>query len=79
MGTRQEDGEFSCNTQERMGADKDKKQIGALHRLNLEELLEAALLGLLVRVENWKPEEVNVFIAQIRTALRDKSVHAMQE
>ncbi|XPS70308.1 hypothetical protein M3J09_002536 [Ascochyta lentis] len=56
-----------------------KKQIGALYRLNLEELLEAALLGLLVRVENWKPEEVNVFIAQIRTALKDKSVHVMQE
>ncbi|KAF9699404.1 hypothetical protein EKO04_002129 [Ascochyta lentis] len=59
--------------------DKKLKQIGALYRLNLEELLEAALLGLLVRVENWKPEEVNVFIAQIRTALKDKSVHVMQE
>lgn len=62
-----------------MGADKGKKQIGAVYRLNLEELLEAALLGLLVRVENWKPEEVNVFIAQIRAALKEKSVHVMQE
>jgi hypothetical protein len=47
--------------------------------VNLEELLEAALLGLLVRVENWKPEEVSVFIAQIKAALKDKSVHLMQE
>ncbi|KAJ4319420.1 hypothetical protein N0V94_003924 [Neodidymelliopsis sp. IMI 364377] len=56
-----------------------KKQIGGLYRVNLEELLEAALLGLLVRVENWKPEEVSVFIAQIRAALKDRSVHVMQE
>lgn len=47
--------------------------------MNLEALLEAALLGLLVRVENWKPEEVMVFIAQIREALNDKSVHLLEE
>lgn len=47
--------------------------------MNLEELLEAALLGLLVRVESWKPEEVEVFIAQIKNALKDRSAHVMQE
>lgn len=47
--------------------------------MNLEELLEAALLGLLVRVEGWKPEEVNVFIAQIKAALKDRSAHLMEE
>lgn len=56
-----------------------QKQVGGIFRVNLEELLEAALLGLLVRVENWKPEEVQVFIAQIREALRDRSVHLMEE
>lgn len=56
-----------------------QKQIGVIFRMNMESLLEAALLGLLVRVENWKPEEVHVFIAQVRTALRDKSVHLMEE
>ncbi|KAF3051989.1 hypothetical protein E8E11_010524 [Didymella keratinophila] len=59
--------------------DKKLKQIGGIFRVNLEELLEAALLGLLVRVEDWRPEEVQVFIAQIREALRDKSVHLMEE
>ncbi|KAL1656964.1 hypothetical protein SLS61_000003 [Didymella pomorum] len=59
--------------------DKKLKQIGGIFRVNLEELLEAALLGLLVRVENWRPEEVQVFIAQIREALRDRSVHLMEE
>lgn len=56
-----------------------QKQVGGIFRVNLEELLEAALLGLLVRVENWKPEEVQVFIAQIKEALRDRSVHLMEE
>ena len=56
-----------------------QKQIGGIFRVNLEELLEAALLGLLVRVENWKPEEVQVFIAQIKGALRDRTVHLMEE
>jgi hypothetical protein len=50
-----------------------------LHLINLTELLEAALLGLLVRVENWKPEEVQVFVAQIRNDMKKKSVHLMQE
>lgn len=47
--------------------------------MDLDALLEAALLGLLVRVENWKPEEVQVFIAQIKEALKDRSVHLMEE
>jgi hypothetical protein len=45
----------------------------------MNEILEAALMGLLVRFENWEPEEVKVFIAQIRSDMRKKSVHVMQE
>jgi hypothetical protein len=59
--------------------DKKMKQIGALHQINLTELLEAALLGLLVRVEGWTPEEVQVFMGQVRTDLKKKTVHLMQE
>jgi len=59
--------------------DKKLKQIGALYQINLTELLEAALLGLLVRVEGWQPEEVQVFMAKVRTDLKKKSVHLMQE
>ncbi|PSN69549.1 S-adenosyl-L-methionine-dependent methyltransferase [Corynespora cassiicola Philippines] len=59
--------------------DKKLKQIGALYLINLTELLEAALLGLLTRVEGWTPEEVQVFMAQVRNDLKKKSVHIMQE
>lgn len=59
--------------------DKQLKQVGALHQINLTELLEAALLGLMVRVEGWTPEEVQVFTAKVRTDLKKKSVHLMQE
>lgn len=56
-----------------------QKQIGALYLINMRELLEAALLGLLSRVEGWSAEEVQVFIAQVRNDLKKKSVHLMQE
>jgi hypothetical protein len=59
--------------------DKNLKQIGAFHQVNLIEMLEAALLGLLVRVEGWTPEEVAVFTAKIKTDLKKKSVHLMQD
>ncbi|KAF2691045.1 S-adenosyl-L-methionine-dependent methyltransferase [Lentithecium fluviatile CBS 122367] len=59
--------------------DKKLKQIGALYQINLTELLEAALLGLMTRVEGWSPDEVHVFMAKVRTDLKKKSVHLMQE
>jgi hypothetical protein len=45
----------------------------------MNEIIEAALVALLTRVEGWKPEEVKVFIAQIRTDMKKKSAHMMQE
>lgn len=53
--------------------------VGAVHFTSMTEVLEAALLGLLTRVEKWEPEEVKVFIAQIRADMRKRSVHIMQE
>jgi len=53
--------------------------VGAVHFTSMTEVLEAALLGLLTRVEKWEPEEVKVFIAQIRADMRKRSIHIMQE
>jgi hypothetical protein len=42
-------------------------------------VLDTALSGLLTRVEGWQPEEVKVFIAQIRQDMKKKSAHMLQE
>jgi hypothetical protein len=56
-----------------------QKEIGALYFVLMNEVLDAALIGLLTRVEGWSPEEVKVFIARIRNDMRIRSVHLMQE
>lgn len=45
----------------------------------MTEVLNAALMGLLTRVEGWTAEEVNIFIAKIRKDMNKKSAHVLQE
>ncbi|KAH8724032.1 S-adenosyl-L-methionine-dependent methyltransferase [Phaeosphaeriaceae sp. PMI808] len=59
--------------------DSKLKRIGAIYQINMTDLLDAALLGLMTRVENWTLEEVQVFTAKVRADLKKKSVHLMQE
>ncbi|KAF2183830.1 TAM domain methyltransferase [Zopfia rhizophila CBS 207.26] len=59
--------------------DRKLKQIGAVYMVLMTEVLEAALIGLLTRIEGWQPEEVQVFIAQVRKDMKKKSVHLTQE
>lgn len=56
--------------------DKKYKEIGAWNLICLIEGLEGILLRIAVDVMGWTPEEVTVLAAKVRTALKDKSVHA---
>lgn len=52
------------------------KEIGAWTRENLEVGIEGILMALYTRFLGWSQEEVLVFCAEFRAALRDRSVHA---
>ncbi|KAF2867782.1 S-adenosyl-L-methionine-dependent methyltransferase [Massariosphaeria phaeospora] len=59
--------------------DPKLKQIGGIHLVSMRDALEAVLLGLLTRVEGWSPEEVSVFVAQIKNDMKKKGPHILQE
>jgi hypothetical protein len=52
------------------------KEIGLYSRLFWEEGIEGWSVYLLTNVLKWSKEEVMVYLAKIRAALRDKSIHA---
>lgn len=52
------------------------KRLGRLWQQNLDFGLQGLSLALLSRVEGWKPEEIEVFLVNVRKALFDPSVHA---
>ncbi|KAJ2898977.1 uncharacterized protein MKZ38_003546 [Zalerion maritima] len=56
--------------------EKRWKDVGAFNRLSLEQGLEGFAMFLCTQVLGWKPEEVAVLCAQVRQALKDKSLHA---
>ena len=56
-----------------------QKRIGAVNIVLMSKVLDTALPGLLTRVEGWMPEEVEIFIAQIRADMKKKSAHMLQE
>lgn len=51
------------------------KEIGYWVRANLEIGIEGMLMALFTRFLGWTKDEVLVFSAQVRAALRDRSVH----
>ncbi|CAI9627888.1 unnamed protein product [Alternaria alternata] len=60
-------------------ADKRFKELGQYNRINWEQGIEGWSLYLLTTVMKWSKEEVEVYLAHMRTALRDRSIHAYQE
>ena len=59
--------------------DKRLKEIGMYNRLQWEEGIEGWCVFLLTNVLHWSEEEVRVYLAEMRRALRDKSIHAYHE
>ena len=59
--------------------DKRLKEIGMYNRLHWEQGIEGWCLYLLTNFLHWSPEEVTVYLAEMKKALRDKSIHAYHE
>ena len=55
--------------------DPHHKEIGAWVRENLDTGVDGLLMALFTRFLGWSPEEVTVFSAQVRLALRNRNVH----
>ena len=58
--------------------DKRLKEIGKYQCLNYSEGLEGISIGLFTRVLKWQPMEFSVFLARIRTELRNRDIHIYQ-
>ncbi|KAK1986409.1 methyltransferase domain-containing protein [Colletotrichum cereale] len=56
--------------------DPKYKEIGELNGQNMAEGLEGFSMAPLTRAHNWTPEEVNVFLIDVRNSLKDRNVHA---
>jgi hypothetical protein len=59
--------------------DKRFKELGLYNRINWEQGIEGWSLYLLTTLEGWSMEEVQVYLALMRQALRDRRIHAYQE
>lgn len=55
------------------------KEIGMYNRLQWEQGIEGWCMFLLTNYLHWAKEEVDVYLAHMRRALRDKSIHAYHE
>jgi hypothetical protein len=60
-------------------ADKRYKEIGQYNRISWEQGIEGWCMYLLTTVMKWSIEEVQVYLAKIRQALKDRRIHAYQE
>ncbi|EMD67056.1 hypothetical protein COCSADRAFT_33940 [Bipolaris sorokiniana ND90Pr] len=60
-------------------ADKRFKELGLYNRINWEQGIEGWSLYLLTTIMKWTIEEVQVYLALMRQALRDRRIHAYQE
>ncbi|OHW95460.1 methyltransferase domain-containing protein [Colletotrichum incanum] len=56
--------------------DPKYKELGELHGQNMAEGLEGFCMAPLTRAHNWTPEEVNVFLVDVRNNLKDRNIHA---
>ena len=56
--------------------DKQLKEVGRYQMLAHIEGLEGVSLGLLYRVYDWKPEEVQILMAKLRPELKDETIHS---
>ncbi|KAF2810341.1 SAM dependent methyltransferase [Mytilinidion resinicola] len=55
------------------------KEIGTWNRLNFEQGMEGWCWSLCTNVLGWKPEKVQMMLAEMRLMLRQKGVHAYNE
>ena len=60
-------------------ADKKFKEIGLYNRLHWEQGIEGWSIYLLTTVLEWSMDEVQVYLAKMRAALKDRGIHAYQE
>ncbi|EUC34953.1 hypothetical protein COCCADRAFT_92254 [Bipolaris zeicola 26-R-13] len=60
-------------------ADKRFKELGLYNRINWEQGIEGWSIYLLTTLMKWTIEEVQVYLALMRQALRDRRIHAYQE
>ncbi len=54
----------------------EQKIRGALMMTNLLEVAQGITSNVFTKILGWSAEEVEVFLAQVRSGLRDRSVHA---
>ncbi|WQF77946.1 hypothetical protein CDEST_02960 [Colletotrichum destructivum] len=52
------------------------KELGVLNGQNIADGLEGFCMATLTRAHGWTPEEVNVFLVDVRNNIKDRSVHA---
>lgn len=60
-------------------ADKRFKEIGQYNRIHWDQGIEGWCIYLLTTVLHWSAEEVQIYLAKMRTALKDRKIHAYQE
>ncbi|KAF1842642.1 S-adenosyl-L-methionine-dependent methyltransferase [Cucurbitaria berberidis CBS 394.84] len=60
-------------------ADKQFKEIGQYNRIHWEQGIEGWCIYLLTSLLKWSLDDVHVYLAKMRQALRDRSIHAYQE
>ena len=59
--------------------DRRLKTIGAFNRVQWDTGMEGYSMFLLTNYLGWKREEVLVYVAEMRKALRDRSIHAYHD
>ena len=59
--------------------DKTLKTIGSWNLVQIEEGLEGLTLRLYTQMLKWKPEEVQVLLADVRKNLRDPRIHSQYD
>ena len=60
-------------------AEKRFKEIGQYNRIHWDQGIEGWCIYLLTTVLRWSIEEVQIYLAKMRTALKDRKIHAYQE
>ncbi|KAH7128856.1 S-adenosyl-L-methionine-dependent methyltransferase [Dactylonectria macrodidyma] len=56
--------------------DKKHKELGVWNNENFQSVLEAVSLAPFTRAQGWTPEEVTVFLVNVRKELNDPKIHA---
>jgi len=55
--------------------DRELRMVGLYHREQFLDGLQGIIIKYLVAVEHWLPQEVEVFLASVRSQIMDKNIH----